>query len=126
MRKILVISLIAVHLFGNTELGQALKLPNLISHYFQHHRQDPGINFLEFLAMHYGGDDGTTADDDKDNQLPYQNADNHCLCGVYSPMVQNTFSLEPIEYGNPEYGSRLQTGNSSEHVLQIFQPPRKI
>ncbi len=53
MRKILAILLITIHLTGNTEVGQLFRLPQLISHFFQHHRQDPSIDFFEFIAMHY-------------------------------------------------------------------------
>lgn len=125
MQKILAIALIAVHLFGNTEVGQIIKLPKLISHYFQHHRQNPDINFFDFLAMHYGGDDGTVADDDLDNQLPCHNLNHNCLSVVYPPIAQDIFNLEAIQYKNAEYGRRLLTGIPSKHVLLILQPPRK-
>ena len=125
MQKILAISLIALHLFGNTELGQAFKLPKLISHYFQHHRQNPDIDFFDFIAMHYGGNDGTSADDDIDSQLPYHSVDHHCLFGVYTPVVQEDFEFNTKNYATPEYGSNLLSGNSSEHVLLILQPPKK-
>lgn len=124
MQKILAIALIIVHLFGNTELGQVFKLPKLFSHYFQHHRQNPDINFLDFIAMHYGGDDGTTADDDIDSQLPYHNIDYNCLFSVYSPMVQEEFSVIEIDFINITFGGRLHNGNPSKHVRLILQPPK--
>ena len=125
MRMTLMIALIAIHLFGNTELGQLFKLPKLISHYFEHRELNSTVTFIEFLAMHYGGDDGTTADDDIDNQLPYHHVDYHCLFGTYYPLAQYVFSMKLVEY-IPEYDSQLILVNSSKHVSLILQPPRAI
>jgi hypothetical protein len=125
MRKTLAILLISVHLVGNTEVGQLLKIPQLISHFFQHHRQDPSIDFFEFIAMHYGGDDGTTADDDFDSQLPCHNANHNTIAVVYSPMIKEMPSIEFSYCEAKEYNSRLLPGITSKHVLLIIQPPRK-
>jgi hypothetical protein len=126
MRKMLAISLICIHLTGNTEAGQLLKLPQLISHFFQHHQLDPSIGFFEFIAMHYGGDDGTNADDDFDNQLPCHSPDQNTINIVYSPMVKDIPPVEFCPFQTQEYNSRLQTGTSSKHVLLILQPPRLV
>ena len=125
MRITLAITLIAIHLLGNTEAAQLLKLPTLISHYFQHRQLDPSVTFIDFLAMHYVGDDGTSADDDIDKQLPYHHVDNHCLAGVYYFTDQYSFCLNMAEY-NTKYGSRLISGHPSEHVSLILQPPRTV
>lgn len=125
MRKTLAILLISVHLFGNTEAGQLLKFPQLLQHFFQHHQIDPSISFFQFIAMHYGGDDGTTADDDFDSQLPCHNLTHNTIAHVYSPMVEDISSAEAIVPETTEYSSRLLAGVSSEHVLLILQPPKQ-
>jgi hypothetical protein len=124
MYKNLAIFLIGVHLFGNTEIGQLFKLPNLISHFFQHQRLNPQLNFFEFIGMHYAGDDGTTADDDFDRQLPCNNTDHNTLSVVFSPMVTDPPAGIMIDCPTREYSDRLQAGISSKHVLLILQPPR--
>ena len=125
MRTTWILVLMTVHLFGNTELGQLFGLPKLVSHYFQHRQLDRSVTSIDFLAMHYGGDDGTTADDDIDNQLPYHHVDNHCLSVVYYPSDQYVFNIDMTEHST-EYGSRLISGHPSEHVSLILQPPRDI
>lgn len=125
MRKNLAILLISIHLIGNTEAGQLLKFPQLLHHFFQHHQIDPSISFFQFMAMHYGGDDGTTADDDFDNQLPCHNPVHTTLAHVYSPMVKDILPAEIIVPETTVYSSRLLTGVSSEHVLLILQPPKQ-
>lgn len=124
MRKILVTALIGIHLIGNTELSQVFKLPNLVQHYFEHCRISPGLSFSEFLLMHYGGDDGTAADDDFDSQLPCHNTQTNTLALIFSPMVAEVPSIRHITPVSREYNSRLETGTSAEHVLLILQPPR--
>jgi hypothetical protein len=125
MRKSLAILLISVHLVGNTELGQLFKLPQLVTHFFQHENLDPNLNFFEFIAMHYAGDDGTKADDDFDKQLPCHNSNHTTLSVVYSPMVKELQSFDHGFWLNIEYSDLLQTGTSSKHVLLILQPPKQ-
>ena len=117
--------MISIHLFGNTELGQIFKLPMLMTHFFQHHRQNPGISFSEFIAMHYGGTDGTNADDDMDNQLPCHNLHQNTFSVVYSSFETEIPSIEFPVREICIYGDRLLTGNPSKHVSLILQPPRK-
>lgn len=118
------IILVGIHLAGNTEVGQLLRLPELITHYFQHHRQNSDISFFEFIVMHYGGDDGTNADNDYDNQLPCHNFKNNTISLVFSPMIQETeIAVQSIQ---PEIrlSSVLSEGKADKHVLLILQPPR--
>jgi hypothetical protein len=125
MRQALAIVFISIHLLSNTELSQVARIPKLISHYFQHHRQAPEINFMDFLAMHYGGDDGTSADDDIDNQLPcHNNAYSRCLFNVYSPMVQDVFFFNGLSYSNVEHNDVILNSIYSEYVLLLLKPPR--
>jgi hypothetical protein len=125
MRRSLVIFLLTLHFFGNTEMSQLFSFPQLISHFFQHSRQSPGLSFFTFLSMHYGGDDGTDADNHEDNKLPYHNQlQCHSLNIVISSIPKTEIPWVNIEERAREYGSRLMTGNPSEHVLILLQPPR--
>jgi hypothetical protein len=124
MRKTLVILLMLVHLTGNTEVGQLFRVPQLITHFFQHHRQDPGISFGEFIVMHYLGDDGTTADDDTDKELPCRNTGHNTIALSFSPMVNEIPFSELFLLNSPDYNSRLLSGITSKHVVLILQPPR--
>ena len=72
--------------------------------------------------MHYGGDDGTSADDDTDDQLPYH-TDHHCLFNTY--YLPDQFNL-PLKQGEPvsDYHDRMILDNLSKHVSLILEPPR--
>lgn len=124
MKRALMIVMVGIHLAGNTEVGQLLRLPELITHYFQHHRQNSDISFMEFLAMHYGGDDGTNADNDYDNQLPCHNLKHNTISLVFSPMINEAeIAVQPFQ---PEirFSSCLPNSKADKHVPLILQPPR--
>ncbi|MBL7739003.1 MAG: hypothetical protein JNK14_07280 [Chitinophagaceae bacterium] len=126
MRQLLLISFISVHLLGNTEINQVFKLPNLIDHFFEHHRIDRDLNFFEFLAMHYGGDDGTDADNDKDNQLPCHDLRHNTLSVVCCQIVQDAPVLEIItEYTSKKYGKLLLIDLPPKNSSTLIQPPRQ-
>jgi hypothetical protein len=124
MRQALAIVLVVVHLLGNTETGQLFKLTNLITHYFQHHRLDNSLSFLDFLENHYSGDDGTTSDDDMDQKLPFRHLNPNTLFGVYAPMVSELSVTDNQHLQSTKYGNLQRQKVPSEHVLLIFQPPR--
>lgn len=75
MRRVLAISLLSVYLVSTTELGQLLKLPVLIEHYFEHREKNPALTVMQFLKFHYEGNhlENHPRDDDyeHDRQLPF-------------------------------------------------------
>lgn len=126
MRKVFAISLISIQLLGTTELGQIIRFPHLLSHFLQHHRQNPEINFFEFIAMHYsGGDDGTTADDDIDNKLPYHNINHNTITIAYSPMIKTNSFINFNLMKSKEYNSFILSNYSPAFVSLKLQPPRQ-
>lgn len=124
MRKALIISFAVIHLLGNTEFGQILRWPELFSHYFQHSRLNPEIGFLEFISMHYSGDDGTNADNDIDNKLPCRDIGHSSIAVAFSPMVRTIAieSLSPSSSENEFFYSAISVPTGFEH--SILQPPR--
>lgn len=126
MRNGLLILMAAIHLLGNTELAELLKIPRLISHYQQHRCSDSNVSFLDFIVMHYvNGDDGTSADNREDEQLPCHNIkQQHSFAQTLSP----TLRLYDINMNNPVqlnvFGAKQQEGFLSGHVALILQPPR--
>lgn len=126
MRKILLIILTNIHLLGNTEISQVFKIPNLVDHYFEHCRINPEMSFFQFLAMHYGGDDGTDADNDKDNALPCHNP-HHNTLSVVSVKIQEAPSGEIISSGDTDnYIMPLLAYYPQEHIFSFFKPPKTV
>jgi hypothetical protein len=111
---------------GNTELGELLKIPRLISHFRQHRCNDSRIDFCDFIVMHYvKGDDGTAADNQEDEQLPCHNIkQQHSFAQTLSP----TSKLYDITMNYPAlkntFIAKQQDGSLSGYVSLFLQPPR--
>lgn len=74
--------------------------------------------------MHYGGNDGTHADDNKDSQLPCQNLQHNTL-SVVCFKIQNTPILEVVTTYNTKVLVRGLLSNLPQgHVFLVFQPPK--
>jgi hypothetical protein len=76
VKKIIAISFVVLFLCANTEIGQLLKLPNLIEHFTEHHHHDDdhAISFLDFVKNHYN-DNHKHSDTDKHDHhqnLPFK------------------------------------------------------
>src|SRR5258708_21158244 len=52
-------------------LNQFSKVTFFFTHYIEHYHRNPGIGVIEFLRMHYWGQDINDNDGDKDRQLPF-------------------------------------------------------
>lgn len=123
MRKKLAILLISLHLFGNTEAGQVFKLPQLFTHYTEHKQLDHSLGFIEFLLMHYGGDDGTDTDNDQDQQLPCHNIHHTTVCIAYSPMTKAMPINDIYLWETRSYRSLLSGPMPDLPLPVLLQPP---
>lgn len=47
-------------------------MPHLISHFQQHHQQNSEVGIIDFLSMHYFGEDLNDNDDEEDMKLPFK------------------------------------------------------
>ena len=124
MRKKLAILLISLHLLGNTEAGQVFKLPQLFTHYTEHKELENSLGFMEFLFMHYGGDDGTDADNDRDQQLPCHNINHNTACVAYSPMIKVVSENDIYIWETRSYRSHLSGPIPDIPLPVVLQPPR--
>lgn len=71
-----------------TPLQQLLKLPVLLAHYAEHREQRKDLDFVDFLFMHYIGEDGVSSDNDRDMELPFKKAGNVNICfDIHVPMT---------------------------------------
>lgn len=75
MRSVWIFTIVLALLAQTTELHEFVKLPILFEHYAEHQQNDSKLNFLDFLSMHYGGDDLNDKDDSRDMELPFKKLD---------------------------------------------------
>ena len=103
MKKIIAISFIFVFLCANTEIGQLLKLPNLIEHFTEHqnHEDEHNISFFDFVKSHYN-DNQKHSDTDKHDEhqnLPFK---------TVNPNISIAFVFENqklISFSKPQHFS---------------------
>jgi hypothetical protein len=122
MRRVLAYLLLLLVIGETTSLNQLIKVPVLYTHFVEHSRLDPSVDFCTFLEWHYWGDDLNDQDDDKDMQLPFKKIEHQSLI-VYAFVnkvvshnnswpIALSFNLErPQVYFNPAPAS-------------LFRPPR--
>jgi hypothetical protein len=113
-------------MFSFVEFHQFLRIPVLIQHFVEHRQQDPSISFMAFLKLHYVGEIVIDDDYQRDNELPFREAD-CCLitatvtCECPGADVEITTHTEEI---TNEYILYDEDNHSLVSVADIFQPPR--
>jgi len=124
MRRRIAILLLLIYALGATELDQLLRFPLLVKHFVIHKSQNPGMTFGMFMKMHYIDPQLFDGDYVEDMQLPFKQADDHCLIlpsVLPEPPVAvcHTIRAFPYEHNlfNDPYRPLQNNGN-------IFKPPR--
>lgn len=70
MRRLLSSFLIALA-YGLVLVPEAVHLPALAGHYLEHRAEDPDLELLDFLALHYGDKEHERNGDAPHEQLPF-------------------------------------------------------
>ena len=129
MKKVLAIFFLSTYLISTTELGQLLKFPMLVEHYFEHKEKNPQISVMEFLVLHYEGNhlENHPHDDDydQDQKLPFiMHGDVLSFCFVYP---QPLF-FESIHKIDIRESSKVVSFDdafiSNQFLSSIWRPPR--
>lgn len=102
---------------------QFYKLPILIQHYDEH-KQLMDLSFIDFLSMHYWGEDLKDNDGDRDMQLPFKTISSTSFHFVF---ILDDKDLLPVLF-NPELPqSKIPTYRSDlfsdPNLLSLFRPP---
>lgn len=93
-------------------------------HYMEHRERDNRIEMLEFLSMHYWGQDINDSDQDRDMQLPFKNVDQNAVSQVVL-MPQYTISISrPVVVNNTDQPVVSDPDHSDPALASLFRPPR--
>lgn len=102
---------------------QFYKLPVLLQH-FKEHQEIKKISFIDFLEMHYWGEDAKDNDADRDMQLPFKNISGNSLQLVFVPAdkiyIHIPFNADFLQSGIIPYTSNL---HSNPSLFDVFRPP---
>ena len=129
VKKAVAIFFMGIYMLAFAELHQFLRLPILVQHFVEHQQRNPGISLLAFLEEHYVHQYIHDADYQRDNQLPFRDAD----CCVVTASAAVTFecpqqnivnvTAQYVEKKN-EFVLNDEENHSLLSVADIFQPPR--
>jgi len=124
VKKLLLHIILAIVILDTTCACQILKLPLLIRHYTEHKILNPDIDVIEFLSMHYWGEDMDDNDEEKDMELPFKKFEIEHLNIVPLPNTAS-FSFKitawPISL---HYCPEKQQIHEQTAVGFLFRPPR--
>lgn len=125
MKRTAGIFLLSIYLFSFAEVHNLVKIPVLFQHFKEHKQEDPSISFWDFIRIHYM--DPIVVDDDyqRDQQLPFRDADCCQLVsnGVFetAPM---TVEIGPLPESAREFHQTDEQNKPQFTSFDIFQPPR--
>jgi hypothetical protein len=123
VRKVGGYILLFIFFANSTYLSEVYKLPALVSHFIEHHQQDKKVGLMEFLAMHYWGDDMDDNDQDKDMQLPFKSIDFHHAT-IAMPVSKTTigrlqhYTIINLQFPHQDYNL------SNPALSSLFRPPQ--
>lgn len=128
MRRVLAILFLSVYLISTTELGQLLKFPMLVEHYFEHKEKNPQINVMEFLALHYEGNhlENHPHDEDyeHDQQLPFiVHIDVLSVSFVLTPPFSFEIETRKLVGKEPKALPLDDAFSDNNYLSAIWQPP---
>jgi hypothetical protein len=114
----------AVFFLSTTSLSQLFKLPVLVAHYMEHQQLDRSISILDFLSMHYWGQDSDDNDQDRDMQLPFKTIEQNSNAQVVvMPSCQITIE-KPLVTGNTTQPVFSDADLTKPALAGLFRPPR--
>src|SRR6476660_9653 len=105
MKRGLAIFMMSIYLLSTSECYQALKLPFVFTHFFEHRALNKNMSFLDFLDLHYFKGHAKDNDYSKDQQLPFKTTcpqQDHGI-SLFIPMIafiQETEVERVIESGS--------------------------
>ena len=127
LKRIAAILFLFMYLFTATEFRQFFKLNSFVAHYHEHKAEDPTINFLEFLDIHYGH--GNVVDDDyaKDMKLPFKTTASDFSTVQIAHSFNLSFSTVKIaNYKDSPESSIKEVFLTPSYLSSIWQPPRMV
>lgn len=123
MSKTFLYILVVIISFNNLFIEQFIKIPVLFEHFEEHQMRNSKIEVLDFISMHYLGNDIDDNDQDRDMELPFKkiNIQSSSFVFIPSPIVNIQISIfnHPIER-NSLFKDNLYLNS---YLNSLFRPP---
>lgn len=116
--------ILTIVILDTTSLYQVLKFPSLIKHFREHKALNQKIDFVDFLSMHYWGEDLDDDDDEKDMQLPFKKFEIHQVNFVPSANTAAFYFKNTYWPLKAYYGPHKPQLHDHTALGSLFRPPR--
>lgn len=126
MRKPLLISMLLLHILGNTELYQLLSVHKIYQHYQLHLLMNPREGFVDYISEHYVGDDGIAADDAMDHELPFKNLIHQSNLPATTPPLAFSATLHSYLLDNTPFPLGIPEAVLSPYKDSLLRPPASM
>ncbi len=129
LKKGVLIALLSLFVFANTELGQLIRVPVLIHHYFEHLEENPKESIFEFISEHYQAHILHPDDKHGDHQrLPFKTTH---LTVLNIPLITESESIYFVLHDSitiPEKKQFFKTIDTYRFETKsgVWQPPQYI
>ena len=109
---------------NNTPLHQLCKIPVLIQHYQEHRQLDENVDLLDFLSMHYWGNDLNDNDEDRDRQLPFKEFNAGTHLGLFLPTQKFSIITAEVFYPSVLFHVLRNEYLPDPSISSLFRPPK--
>ena len=126
MRKLGIVFLTCLYLFGATEAYQFLKVPLLIEHYRTHQQMDKSTTFTKFIEIHYFKTQTYDFDYQQDMQLPFKSSNKtvSLLNFISLLLTKPVYEVTVPVTNDKTFCSHYVNAWNQALSKAIFQPPR--
>lgn len=123
MKRICLYILFFLILADATSFHQFFKLPVLFKHFEEHKERNRNVDMMDYLSMHYWGQDIDDDDDERDMELPFKKVDTSSFQLLYFPsnkMSGHQFNGRSLASAYPIY---RHNHNPNPAFSSFFRPP---
>jgi hypothetical protein len=105
-------------------LNQFSKLPLFVIHYVHHWHNNNDISLLDFIQMHYFGNDQRDNDNEQDKQLPLKSVAIDAFQTFTAPTIFDILYRSRIAFISTPSASMKDQFIPTGIVADIFRPPK--
>jgi hypothetical protein len=125
VKRIAGIFLLSVYLVSFAEIHNFFKLPALFQHFQEHKKEDSSLSFWSYIRIHYADNIQMDHDYQRDNQLPFRDADCGMIAGLtICECLHINVELTPFPEPSKDFSHFVASGFPMPGCFDIFQPPR--
>jgi len=108
----------------NSSFTEVFKIPKLISHFSYHNQLDSKIGIIDFICMHYLGQDIDDDDSEQDMELPFKKINSSTSIQTGIPVYSSGLMKVRFFFLDPGKITTQITGHSNPAPGCLFRPPR--